>query len=176
MFLKFVAIVALGAFSFHVSAKNEIGGLQNTAYKLKSFTKNFKGKRTESRAGRAQFCGEKINPRLTEVEGKPTLEINAGIGFEWRNINDNPKEMNDGCRYPVEQVVESSRDQSSLVLVNGEDCGRNAPVVGSQRDTVEIKEDQIIYSSESVIKDRAGRWQVDEAKEGFTCTWVAVKK
>lgn len=175
MFLRTIAIVTLSAISLHASAKNEIGGLHNTAYKLKSFTKNFKGKRVESRAGRAQFCGEKINPRLTEAEGKLTLELNAGIGFEWRNVNDNPKEMNDGCRYPVEQAVESSRDRSSLVLVNGEDCGRNAPVVGSQRDTVEIKEDQIIYSSESVIKDRAGLWQADEAKEGFTCTWTAVK-
>lgn len=172
----FISILSAQAFAAESGkAQLELAGLQNSSYKLKSFTKNFKGKQTESRSGRGQFCGEKIKPRFHEVEGKLTLELNAGIGFEWRNINETPTETSDGCRYPIEQVVENSRDRASLILVNGEDCGSKAPVVGSQRDTVELKGDEIVYTSESVIKDRAGRWQVNEAKEGFTCVWTAVK-
>ncbi len=154
-------------------AQTPLPGLMHKSYKLKSFAKTFRGKKTETRTGRDRFCGEKIKPSLREADGKLSLELSASIGFEWRNIDDNPIEMDDGCRYPVIQRIESGRESSTLILINAEDCGRGKPVVGSQRDTLQLNGAQIIYTSESVKKDGGHSWRVDEGKESFTCVWTA---
>lgn len=172
MFLRTILFcLVFSVFGLGANAQTPIPGLQKKTYKLKSFTKNLRGKKTETRAGRDRFCGEKINPVLRDQDGGPRLELNAGLGFEWRNIDETPAEMSDGCRYPVQQKIESAGGASILILVNGEDCGNSKPVIGSQRDTIHFKGSEITYVSESVVKDGVGGWQVNGSKEGFTCLW-----
>lgn len=176
MLLKIISSSLIVLFvNTSVFAAPTLPGLTHKSYKLKSFSKTFRGKKTESRSGRDRFCGEKISPKLRDVDGKLTFELSPSTGFEWRNIDENPTETSDGCRYPVTQTIESGRDSSALVLINAEDCGRGKSVVGSQRDTVQVNGSEIIYSSESVIKVGAGSWRVDDAKESFTCVWTAVE-
>jgi len=153
-------------------AREQLPGLQQQPYKLKLLTKDFKNKKTPSRSGRTEFCGETISPKLRKEEGKLILEVSPGIGFEWRSINENPTDVSDGCRYSTVQTVESSADRSRLMLINGEECKRGKTVVGSQRDTLYLSGQEIIYQVESVVKDAAGIWQNLESKEGFTCIWT----
>lgn len=172
MFLRVAAMFL--SLAVTVAQADEVPGLKTSAYKLKSLVKVFKGVRTESRSARAQFCGERIMPKLRKVENKLVLNLNASVGFDWAEINDLTPESVGGCRYPVVQKIEKSSDSTRLTLLNMEECDHGQAVTESQRDTLVIQGNEITYASEKVVKDRDGHWRTDETKESFICTWTSV--